>query len=161
LIPAGLSDWAARWNIPYGAMAELAHLWNLEPTAAVAPHGADEAWVQSKVRLDVARQGLGWLGRNNVGAGKVNGKGFMRWGLANDSEKVNEVCKSADLIGIRHVLIEPHHVGTMIGQFWSLEVKRVGWTYTGQGREPAQANWAALVTAHGGRASFTTGETPL
>lgn len=160
MIPAGLADWVRRWNIPYAAVAELAALHNLQPAGeAFAGEHRQEAFVQSQVRLDAARTGLGHLFRNNVGAGKVNGEGFMRWGLANDSEKVNKVVKSGDLIGWYRLQIEPHHVGTTVAQFWSLECKRPGWTWTGTEREVAQQNWATLVTANGGRASFTTGET--
>lgn len=161
MIPAGLATWAHRHAIPFAAMQELSAMLGLfAPAGAPVAPGPDEAYVQSKVRLDAARAGH-WLGRNNVGAGKVNGNGFMRWGLANDSEKVNEQVKSGDLIGIYRLLITPDMVGTVVGQFWSLECKRYGWSYSGTPREVAQANWAALVVANGGRASFTTGALPI
>jgi len=93
-----------------------------------------------------------------VGAGKLENGNFLRWGLANESKAVNEQIKSGDLIGIQPVLIQPAHVGTIIGQFVSREVKKPGWRYTGRGREPAQLAWAELIIALGGDASFTTGD---
>lgn len=74
---------------------------------------------------------------------------------------MNKVIKSADLIGIRPVLITPGHVGLVIGQFVSREIKPTGWKYTGKAREEAQLRWAELVAACGGDAAFATGEGTL
>lgn len=117
-----------------------------------------EAAVQSLLRLDAARQG-GYLWRNNVGAATTDTGSFIRYGLANDSAKLNKVLKSSDLIGIKPVLIRPEHVGTVIGQFWSKEVKHSGWRYTGTDREAAQLRFIELVNGKGGDASFSTGPT--
>lgn len=81
----------------------------------------------------------------------------MRYGLGNDSPQINAVLKSADLIGIRPVVITAQHVGHTVGQFVSRECKAPGWQYTGTDREVAQLNWARLVNACGGDAAFTTG----
>lgn len=152
--------WAVRWSIPAAAMAELqSQVFRLDPTPAPG-QGASEAAVQNAVRLEASRKG-GRLFRNNVGAGYAEGGAFLRWGLANDSARVNAVMKSADLIGLRPVLIEPQHVGTVIGQFVSREIKASGWTYRGTGREIAQLNWATLVNTLGGDACFATGEGTL
>jgi len=117
-----------------------------------------EAEVQSKLRLDASK--LGWrLFRNNVGAGKLENGSFVRWGLANDSEQVNKVIKSGDLIGIRPVVITPDMVGSIIGQFASVECKRAGWRYNSNNpRDVAQAKWAELVLLLGGYAIISTGE---
>lgn len=158
MIPAGLADWAHRNRIPFQAMHELsAMLGLLAPPAANVPPTADEAYAQSRARLDAARAGH-WLGRNNVGALQDKTGRVVRYGLANDSAQINEKVKSGDLIGIYRLVVTPAMVGQVVGQFWSLECKRPGWTYTGSPREVAQSNWAALVVANGGRASFTTGE---
>lgn len=117
-----------------------------------------ESAVQSLLRLDAARQG-GYLWRNNVGAATTDTGSFIRYGLANDSAKLNKVLKSSDLIGIKPVLIRPEHVGTVIGQFWSKEVKHSGWRYTGTDREVAQLRFIELVNGKGGDASFSTGPT--
>lgn len=117
-----------------------------------------EADIQSQVRR--AASDVGWrLWRNNVGAGKLENGKFIRWGLANDSKQVNESIKSADLIGIRPVLITPDMVGTVIGQFVSRECKRPGWKYNpNDAHQAAQMKWCELVLILGGDAAFTTGE---
>jgi hypothetical protein len=153
--------WAARWGIPPAAMAELqTGLLQLDGTPGRPGAGGSEAAVQSQVRLEASRKG-GRLWRNNVGAGYAEDGSFMRWGLANDSAQVNRVIKSADLIGLRPVLIEQKHVGLVLGQFVSREVKAYGWTYCGTEREVAQLNWATLVNTLGGDACFATGEGTL
>jgi hypothetical protein len=154
------ADWVVRWNIPPGAVAELqSRVLGLDGTPGVVA-GLSEAAVQSQVRLEASRKG-GRLWRNNVGAGYADDGTFMRWGLANDSGQVNRVIKSADLIGLRPVAITQAHVGTVIGQFVSREVKAGGWTYRGTDREVAQLNWATLVNTLGGDACFATGEGTL
>ena len=109
------ADWAIRWQIPPAAMADLqTRLLGLDGTPG-AVSGKSEAAVQSQVRLEASRKG-GRLFRNNVGAGYAEDGAFIRWGLANDSAQVNKVIKSADLIGLRPVLIEQKHVGLVLGQ---------------------------------------------
>lgn len=152
--------WAAKWRVPPAAIAELqTSVLGLDGTPG-AVTGKSEAAVQSQVRLEASRKG-GRLWRNNVGAGYAEDGSFMRWGLANDSAQVNKVIKSADLIGLRPVAITPAHVGLVLGQFVSREVKASGWTYRGTGREIAQLNWATLVNTLGGDACFATGEGTL
>ena len=109
------------------------------------------------VRLAASNAGVR-LWRNNVGAGKLENGSFIRWGLANESTDMNRRVKSGDLIGIRPVLIGPHDVGRVLGQFVSLEVKRPGWRYKGGPHEAAQRAWIEIVSNLGGDARFTTGE---
>jgi len=116
-----------------------------------------ESYVQSAVRLAAANAGA-ILWRNNNGAGKLADGSFVRWGLANDSTALNAQIKSADLIGIRPLLITPEMVGHTIGQFVSRECKRVGWKPDRSERYLAQQRWADLVNRLGGDARFTTGE---
>lgn len=121
---------------------------------------ASEAAQQALVRLEASRKGL-VLWRNNVGV-LVDERGVpVRFGLANDSAAVNRSIKSADLVGIRPLLITPAHVGSVVGQFVSREVKAEGWRYTGTERERAQLRWAELVLSLGGDAAFATGEGSL
>lgn len=156
-----LHDWAVRWSIPFDAFRDLQTLLGLYTPPL--PHGAamtegpkSEAFVQSMVRLEASQKGL-YLFRNNNGALKPQGSTRpVRFGLGNDSEKVNDMMKSGDLIGWRPVVIEPRHVGYKLAQFMSVEVKPEGWQYTGQDREPAQLAWANLVNAHGGDARFVS-----
>jgi len=118
----------------------------------------NEASIQSMVRLEAARRG--WkLWRNNVGV-LLDARGVpVRYGLANDSKAVNQSVKSADLIGIRPVVITPEMVGQVIGQFVSIECKHEGWrpSMTDE-HERAQARWAELVLLAGGYATFSTGQ---
>lgn len=154
MIPAALAAWAARWNVPPQAFAELRAI-----TAAAShdPEGKrGEAWAQSAVRLEAAQRGyLVW--RNNVGALQDAGGRWVRFGLANDSPALNAKIKSSDLIGLRPVTITPQHVGRVIGQFWSREIKAPGWKFTGDAHETAQEAWNTLIVSHGGDAGFTTG----
>lgn len=110
-----------------------------------------ESEVQEAIRLRAAYQGYR-MWRNNVGAGKLSNGKFMRWGLANESSQVNKIVKSADLIGVRPVVITQEMVGRTIGQFVSLETKREGWHYTGTDEEVAQVAWRDLILATGGHA---------
>jgi len=157
MIPANLAEWVRRYQIPFAAMAELAAILNVDPPAGAIPTHKDEAFVQSTVRLEAARQGH-WLGRNNVGALKDATGRVVRYGLANDSAKVNERIKSGDLIGWKRTLITPEMVGHTYARFWSVECKRPGWRYSGDDRERAQAAWATLVLVNGGDAQFSTGQ---
>jgi len=119
-----------------------------------------ESGVSSEIRLEASQLGAR-LWRNNVGALLTPSGQFMRFGLANDSAQLNRVIKSADLIGIRPIVITPEHVGQTIGQFISREVKNPDWKYTGTDRERAQLAWAELVNSLGGDACFTTGRGTL
>lgn len=155
-----LSDWAQRWGIPPEAIEDLQRtLVTQTPDPKTLP-GESETAIQTRIRLEASRNGLR-LFRNNVGAGYMEDGSFIRFGLANDSKQMNERIKSGDLIGIRPVLIEPHHVGKIIGQFVSREVKRGDWTYKGTKREEAQLRWAELIVSMGGDACFTNGEGTL
>lgn len=108
---------------------------------------------QALIRLDAAQCGV-WLTRNNVGA-LLDERGVpVRYGLANESKEQNKQVKSADLIGIRPILIGQHHVGQVIGQFVSVECKHATWTYKGDTHEVAQSNWMNFVLSKGGFACF-------
>lgn len=158
-----LHDWAARWRLSPECVRDLQATLGLltPPLAPDAPaHGKSEAWAQSVIRLEASQKGIK-LFRNNVGALKDERGRVVRYGLANDSAAMNSVVKSADLIGARPVLIGPQHVGHIIGQFVSREVKSPNWKYTGTGREPAQLAWANLINSCGGDAAFATGEGSL
>jgi hypothetical protein len=116
-----------------------------------------ESDAQDAVRLAAANNGA-ILWRNNVGAGTMASGSFLRYGLANDSTAMNKKIKSADLIGIRPVLILPSHIGMTLGQFCSREIKHPGWVYKGTDREEAQLQWLKIVSNLGGDAQFSTGE---
>ena len=150
-------DWAARHGVSYEALGELLNVLGVVnlPCATTEPDtDKSEAWVQSMVKLNAAKGHTLTLWRNNVGALQDKRGVPVRYGLMNDSKRMNEKFKSGDLIGIRRVLITQAMVGQVIGQFVSIEVKEPGWVYTGEGRETAQLNWANAVNARGGFAIF-------
>lgn len=156
-------QWAIRHSVSLAALQELAGLFGMHgghflPSAV--KKGTSEAATQAAIRLEAARKGV-HLFRNNVGVLMDATGRPVRYGLANESKQVNDVCKSADLIGWRPVLIGPQHVGQVIGQFVSRECKRSGWHYTGDAHEQAQLAWAQLVAAGGGDAAFCSGEGTL
>lgn len=117
-----------------------------------------ESSAQALVRIATSQ--AGWrLWRNNVGVLRDERGVPIRFGLANDSRAVNANIKSADLIGIRPLLITPDMVGTTIGQFVSIEMKEPGWRpLASDKRYAAQRHWAELVQSLGGFACFSTGE---
>jgi hypothetical protein len=156
-----LIDWATRHHVSLHALAELRTMWgdNDEPTMT-ASDAASEAGVQSRCILEAPRRGM-WLFRNNVGALLDKNGRMVRFGLANDSKRRNEIIKSGDLIGVDPVLITSAHVGRTIGQFVSYEIKKPGWTYSGTPHEAAQLAWIQLVISAGGRAKFITHEGEL
>lgn len=153
-----LEQWAIKWGVPFQAVHELKGMWGEVQTLPddLNVAGVSEGAVQNAVRLEASRKGAR-LFRNNVGALKDERGRWLRYGLCNDSKKMNEQIKSHDLIGIKPVLITQSHVGTVIGQFLSREVKEGGWTYSGTPREIAQGTFGKLITGLGGDASFASG----
>lgn len=105
-----------------------------------------EGTVQSAIRLEAARLGHG-LWRNNSGACRDDTGRMIRYGLGNDSKKINEVWKSPDLVGI--------HGGT--GRFIGIECKPPGWVLRPSDAR-AQAQMTAILTFRslGGIADFAT-----
>lgn len=132
---------------------------------ASEPDGANdmrksEAAVQNDIRLHAAGCNHD-LWRNNSGACVDAETGRqIRYGLANDSAKVNESIKSSDLIGVTPVLIMPHMVGRVVGVFTAPEVKHSGWNHnkTLDKRERAQLKFMNIVVRAGGIAGFCTSE---
>lgn len=168
-----LELWAQRWGVPVEALDDLRRLMGVKTDPSPTP-GESEAAIQTRVRLEASEKGAR-LWRNNVGAtpAKITttcphcGRSSdhtqrpVRYGLCNDSQKMNEYIKSHDLIGIRPIKIQPYHVGQLIGQFVTREIKRADWTWTGTPRELAQMRFAELVLSMGGDAAFAKGEGTL
>ena len=153
-----ITEWARRHGVSLEAVRELLEV--LVPAAHTNHSDSlpdSEAYVQSAVRLEAPRYGV-WLTRNNVGALQDKTGRPVRYGLANETKEQNKAVKSADLIGLRPVLITPHHVGHTIGQFVSRECKHAGWR-PGEDveRETAQLNWVRLITRYGGDAKIVSG----
>jgi len=143
--------WCMKHHVSSLAVDELIQALNpVTPIGTGFP--TSEAAVQATIRLESPRYGALW--RNNNGVA-TDGDRHIRYGLANDSKKINSVFKSSDLIGITSVLVEPHHVGRHFGVFTAAEVKKSGWKLlpsdeTGQ----AQQNFLMTVRAMGGIGCF-------
>lgn len=152
-----LNQWAIKWGVPFEAVEDLRRQMTALPTDPPPKGGESEAAVQSRIRLEASAKGCR-LWRNNVGAFKDENGNFIRYGLFNDSAALNKQIKSGDLIGIRPVLIQPHHVGLIIGQFMMREAKRPGWQWSGTERELAQLRGIEMVIGFGGDACFANGE---
>lgn len=85
------------------------------------------------------------LWRNNSGVAREEHR-HVRFGLGNDSPKINKRWKSSDLIGI----------GPQ-GRFLAVEMKKPGWKFSGKDeREIAQAAYINEVNTAGGIAFFCT-----
>lgn len=156
------NEWAARHP---RAAAELPAVF--VPDRAETEGNRSEARVQQQVRIAVARQGA-YSWRNNVGATPAKcpdcqaPRTPVRYGLANDSSRLNQRMKSSDLILAIPRIVTDSMVGTRIAQFGSIECKPAGWQYTGTAREVGQMTWLSLVAAAGGFATFTnTGDITL
>ncbi len=157
-----LNQWALKWGVPFEAVEDLRReMGEIDPfdIPNYIP-GESEAAVQAKVRLEASRKGAR-LWRNNVGGAYTLEGTFLRYGLCNSSEAENKAIKSSDLIGLRPVRIEQHHVGHIFGIFVAREVKPANWQYTGTDREKAQLKFLEIVASLGGDATFTVGEGTL
>lgn len=150
-----ISSWALKHGISAAALRDLGDVLSSQSNAE--PPAGEESQVVKLVRLEASKRGAR-LWRNNSGAGKLENGSFVRWGLCNESPGMNKVMKSADLIGIKPVIITPSHVGTVIGQFLARECKHPGWKYSGTDRERAQLNFLTLIETLGGDAKFTNSE---
>lgn len=164
-------EWAAMYP---DAAIDLAKLTQDLTEPSGQPKSGTESAAQQQIRMAIARLGgLAW--RNNVGATPAKTKHIcprcsfvfeetqqpVRYGLANDSAKMNERIKSADVIGILPRIVTLEDVGATIGQFIAIEAKAPGWEYRGGGREAAQMAFLSLVQRKGGKAQFSTGEVQL
>lgn len=158
-----LNQWAIKWGVPFEAVEDLRREFgtvDTDPQSAPAPSNQSEAAVQTLIRLEATRKGCR-LWRNNSGAGYDENGNFVRWGLGNDSAKLNAKLKSPDLVGVRPVVITPAHIGQTIGQLLLREVKPRGWRYTGTARETAQRKFLEMGAALGADAAFANDEGTL
>lgn len=105
--------------------------------------GQTEFKAQALVILKAFEMGFA-LYRNNSGVAREEHR-HIRFGLGNDSPKINKVWKSSDLIGI----------GPNGRAMW-IEMKKPGWVYKGTEREIAQANAINDINKRGGIAFFCT-----
>lgn len=154
-------EWAKKHGIPAAALKDLLSMFGAYDLPQRAADGTLEDEVQQRVRLEAASKGK-ILWRNNVGVTENH----VRYGLCNDSPKVNKRLKSSDCVGIESRLITPEMVGKTVGVFLAREIKRPGWVFQkgskqNKDREMAQLRWMLIVSAMGGNAAFTDGEGSL
>lgn len=150
--------WAVEHHVSAPAIAALLQRLGIGYDMTPTYHeGMSETAVQQRVRLSAAQAGiLAW--RNNKGVLPDANGTPVRFGLCNDTKELGARFRSADLIGIKQTLIQPSMVGSYIGQFWSREVKKADWAWTGDEHEMGQMRWMELVLSKGGDAAFTTGD---
>jgi hypothetical protein len=150
-----LTQWAIRHGVSHVALADLKAMLQGEADDLPEPEGdpLSESYIQSAVRLEAANKGI-WLMRNNVGACQDKSGRLIRYGLSNDSKQMNKRIKSADLVGIKPILITQEMVGSTIGQFFAPEIKESAWSYSGDEHEQAQQRWGAKVISMGGAWKF-------
>lgn len=103
-----------------------------------------EAQMQALIRLAFAGLSL-TLWRNNRGAFKDATGRWVRFGLGNDSSKIDKVFKTPDLIGL-----------TDQGRFVGIECKRPGWGGPRSPHEIAQKAAIDYIRQRGGVAGFAT-----
>lgn len=114
-----------------------------------------EAAILNAVRLAASQAGF-VLWRNNTGQAWAGEATKLQDGsvlIQNPRPLHAGLCKgSADLIGLRPIVITPDMVGQTIAQFVAIEVKNR------RGRvSPEQAHFIAAVNAHGGDARIVRG----
>lgn len=105
-----------------------------------------EAPVVKRVMMKASKLGLRLL-RNNRGMFKtIDGKRIVRAGL--------EVEGASDLIGIKTVTITQDMVGTKVGVFVAVEVKKPSWKHPSTKTEYQQEQFINQVLIRGGIAFF-------
>lgn len=151
-----LTQWQQKHNISAEAMGDLAVITGRVPASLYtsSPGATSEEATQSRLRITAPTIGA-HLWRNNNGV-MQDGDRFIRFGLANDSKKLNDEFKSSDLIGITQMQILAHHIGRTVGIFTAIEVKHPKWITPENDRDEAQSNYIQHVNANGGLGFFCT-----
>jgi len=153
---SALHEWACRHHVPRTAYEELLAILNPSFGIKKTESGVSEGAVQQNLRVLAPRHAAS-LWRNNTGAFKDDSGRWVRYGLGNDSKRLNEVWKPSDLIGITRVRAQ--YPGEEFGVFTAIEVKEQGWHQTpGDKRAAAQAKFMNTVRSLGGLAGFAQSE---
>lgn len=128
--------------------------YQISPQAVAALYGmvlpqfnagaTSEAATQNQIRIEASKFGF-TMWRNNNGAVTTDDGRHIRFGVGNDSKKLNDIWKSPDLIGVG-----PN------GRFVGCEVKRPGWRAPENKRDRAQLNCLNQINALGGIGFFAT-----
>lgn len=119
-----------------------------------------ESRASDEVRLRAAQWGMKLL-RNNSGVlpNPLNNRP-VRFGLGNESKKINAKMKTGDFIGTTPIIITQEMVGKTVGVFTNIEAKAAGFkereTYPEKSREFGQNNFNKLIVEQGGLAGFAS-----
>lgn len=118
----------------------------------------NESTIQDSIRVALSTEGISnW--RNNSGVLPNHVGTPVRFGLGNESKKINKVSKSSDLIGIVPMLIEQRHVGTTVGVFLAVECKKEIFQFNPNNeKDVAQLNFINHVNSRGGIGGFCRNE---
>ena len=135
-------EWVRVYQIPPQAVAAFYGM--VLPVSNVT--ATSEAATQNLIRIEASKYGF-TMWRNNNGAVTTDDGRHIRFGVGNDSKKLNEIWKSPDLIGIG-----PN------GRFVGCEVKRPDWRAPENNRDRAQLNCLNQINALGGIGFFATSE---
>jgi hypothetical protein len=147
---ANMRAWADRHGIGEAALRELEAMISAGGRDQVAPDAVTRPGPDA-ARLAVDQWG-GMLLRNNSGVAKDPNGRPVRYGLGNDSARLNEVFKSSDYIGIT-----PPGATCGPGRFLAVEWKPAGWRFMpGDLHSQGQANFLARVNQLGGIGIFAT-----
>ena len=133
-------QWVQTYQIPPRAVAALYSI--VLPMSSIT--STSETATQNLIRVEAAKYGFA-MWRNNSGAVTTDDGRHIRFGVGNDSKKLNEIWKSPDLIGIG-----PN--GRLVG----CEVKRPNWRAPETNRDRAQLNAINQINALGGIGFFAT-----
>ncbi len=147
-----VGEWARRHGIGVQPLTELLQLLAMPAPPPRDPTPRSEAAAQAEIRLAAPMWG-GVLWRNNVGQWDDDGVP-VRYGLANDSAKLNRSVKSSDLVGFLPMLIGQEQVGQLVAVLTAIECKRGDWVWSGSKRERAQQRFLNIVKTGGGIAGF-------
>jgi hypothetical protein len=119
---------------------------------------------EAKATINVRARASEWgmkMFRNNVGMLPNPDTGVpVRFGLGNESAKLNKELKSGDLVGFAEITVTPEMVGKKIAVFTNIEVKSLGFiikdVYNKNSREYAQNEFNKLITNANGIAGFAS-----
>lgn len=111
-------------------------------TSILGKDSPRETEIQNDIRVSLSERGA-IIWRNNVGLAKYADGSVVKYGLCNPG--------GSDLIGIIPVLITPDMVGSTLGRFVAVEVKRPG-------KHPTedQENFIRVISENGGIAGIAT-----
>lgn len=123
-----------------------------------------EGKASQAVRVRASTWGLK-LFRNQSGALCDKDGRLIRFGLGNESKKLNQELKTGDFVGWTSLVITPEMVGKTVPIFTNIEAKAAGFKprveYNKNSREYAQNKFNLLVEAAGGMAGFASCENDI